>query len=32
MKYFKITVLKAHNSSCYKYSTLTFYVKARDIN
>lgn len=32
MKYFKITVLKAHNRSSHKYNTLTFYIKAKDIN
>ena len=32
MKYFKITVLKAHNSTINNYSTITFYIKAKNIN
>lgn len=32
MKYYKITVLKAHNSTIHKHSTITFYMKAKNID
>ena len=32
MKYFRITVLKAHNSTIHNHSTITFYIKAKNID